>query len=165
LLNLVKMASKVALKQLKSWKVFGGVVRKYQHQSASTKTDMTFSIFLPPKASSDSPVPSLYWLSGLTCTDDNFVQKAGAFKSAAKSQLALICPDTSPRGVEIKGDRDSWDFGVGAGFYVDATESPWKENYNMYSYVTKELPDIIKSNFPVTEKNQYLDIVWVVTVH
>jgi len=80
------------------------------------------------------------------------VQKAGAFKTAAEEQIALICPDTSPRGVKIEGDNASWDFGVGAGFYVNATNSPWKENYNMYDYVTKELPQIIKSNFPVNGK-------------
>jgi len=146
--------TKAALKQLKSWKVFGGYVRKFQHHSSSTKTDMTFSVFLPPKAVASSPqrVPSLYWLSGLTCTDDNFVQKAGAFRIAAKEELAIVCPDTSPRGLKLPGESDSWDFGAGAGFYVNATADPWKNNYRMYDYVTKELPALIQANFPVTDK-------------
>jgi len=145
---------KLSLKQLKSWKVFGGYVRKFQHHSIATKTDMIFSVFLPPKAIASEPqrVHSLYWLSGLTCNDDNFVQKAGAFRYASEAQLAIICPDTSPRGLNLPGDNASWDFGVGAGFYVNATAEPWKTNYQMFDYVTQELPALIQEAFPVTTK-------------
>ena len=103
---------------------------------------MTFSLYLPPQAGT-GPVPVLYWLSGLTCTDENFVQKAGAQRYAAEHGIAILCPDTSPRGDSVPDDPDgAWDFGLGAGFYVNATESPWSEHYRMYDYVTAELPAI-----------------------
>ena len=132
-------------------KVFGGTVARYRHQSISTSTDMVFAIFLPPDADK-KPVPVLYWLSGLTCTDENFCQKAGAFKTAAELGLAIVCPDTSPRGLELPGEHDSYDLGSGAGFYVDATQSPWSDHYRMYSYVVDELPALIEDSFPVTGK-------------
>ncbi|KAM7298685.1 putative esterase D [Ixodes scapularis] len=113
---------------------------------------MKFAIFLPPKSEA-APVPLLYWLSGLTCTEQNFIQKAGAQKYASELSLAIVCPDTSPRGCNIEGEEDSWDLGTGAGFYVDATQGKWKENYKMYSYVTKELPSLME-NFPVDTKRQ-----------
>jgi len=112
---------------------------------------MTFTIFLPPQAK-HRPVPVLYWLSGLTCDDQNFCQKSGAFKYAAQYGLAIVCSDTSPRGANIIGEDDDYDFGTGAGFYVDATQEPWAKNYNMYSYITKELPKFIESNFNVSNK-------------
>lgn len=94
-------------------------------------------------------VPALYWLSGLTCTELNFVQKAGAQRYAAEHGIILVCPDTSPRNIDIPGQDDSWDFGSSAGFYLNATEEPWKENYQMYSYVTDELIQVINEHFPV----------------
>lgn len=114
---------------------------------------MKFAIYLPPKAE-ESKVPVLYWLSGLTCTEQNFIQKAGAQKDASKHSVAIVCPDTSPRGCNIEGEDDSWDFGTGAGFYLNATQEKWKEHYNMYDYVTKELPDVVAKNFPVDATRQ-----------
>jgi S-formylglutathione hydrolase len=138
-----------ALKQLSSNKCFGGFVQRFQHLSAVLGCEMKFSVFLPPNASSDRRVPVIYYLSGLTCTDENFITKAGAQRAAAKHGIALICPDTSPRGVPIEGDHDSWDFGVGAGFYVNATEEKWARHYRMYDYVTRELPTLVNQNLPV----------------
>lgn len=132
-------------------KVFGGTVSRYRHQSISTSTDMVFAIFLPPDAD-QKPVPVLYWLSGLTCTDENFCHKAGAFKAAAEQGIAIICPDTSPRGLDLPEEHDSYDLGSGAGFYVDATLPPWADHYQMYSYVVDELPPLIEKNFPVSSK-------------
>lgn len=109
---------------------------------------MTFSVYLPPQAESE-PVPMLYWLSGLTCTDENFMIKAGAQRMAAELGIALIAPDTSPRGVDIAGEDDDWDFGSGAGFYIDATQKPWSDHYRMYEYVTRELPDLVEVALPV----------------
>jgi S-formylglutathione hydrolase len=109
---------------------------------------MRFGVFMPPQAQA-GPVPVLYWLSGLTCTEENFVIKAGAQRVAAELGLAIVTPDTSPREVRFPGDDASYDFGIGAGFYVDATEAPWSQNYRMYSYVTRELPDLMAGNFPV----------------
>ena len=109
---------------------------------------MTFSVFLPPQAQ-DKKVPALYWLSGLTCTDDNVRTKAGMQRYAAEQGIALIFPDTSPRGEGVADDSERYDLGQGAGFYVNATQSPWQENYQMYDYVTQELPDLIESNLPV----------------
>lgn len=137
------------LKQLSAARCFGGLVKKFEHASTSTKTPMKVSVFLPPQAEKGK-VPALYWLSGLTCTEDNFIQKAGACKMAAQEGIALICPDTSPRGCNIEGEEDGWDFGTGAGFYVNATEDKWKTNYNMYDYVTKELVGLMEAELPLT---------------
>lgn len=134
------------LTEVSSNKMFGGLQKVYSHESKETKCTMKFGIFLPPKAE-DTKCPVLYWLSGLTCTEQNFVTKAGAQCVAAELGLIIVAPDTSPRGVNIEGEDDSYDFGSGAGFYVDATETKWKNNYRMYSYITKELPDVINSNF------------------
>ena len=110
---------------------------------------MTFSIYLPPQAEK-GPVPVLYWLSGLTCNDENFVQKAGAQQHAAEHGVAIVCPDTSPRGDGVADDPEAaYDMGLGAGFYVDATEQPWAEHYQMYSYILDELPALINREFPV----------------
>jgi S-formylglutathione hydrolase len=132
-------------------KSFGGHMKRYQHKSQSLNCDMHFSIYLPPQADKES-VPVLYWLSGLTCTDENFMQKAGAQRVAAELGVAIVCPDTSPRGTDLPEEHDSYDFGSGAGFYLNATQEPWSEHYNMYDYVVDELPTLIQSNFPVTDK-------------
>ncbi|MBU2976624.1 S-formylglutathione hydrolase [Alteromonas sp. C1M14] len=130
---------------------FGGRHCRYRHQGQSTQCEMTFAVFLPPFASEDNPVPVLYWLSGLTCTDENFMQKAGALKMASKLGLAIVAPDTSPRGADVPDDPDNaYDFGQGAGFYVNATQAPWSQHYKMYDYVTEELPALIEAHFPVT---------------
>ena len=132
-------------------KSFGGWLKRYKHLSSSTGTEMIFAIYLPPQAQNNS-VPVLYWLSGLTCTDENFMQKAGAQKLAAELGMAIVCPDTSPRGTDFPEEHDNYDFGSGAGFYVNATEAPWSENYRMYDYVVTELPGVIQANFPVTDQ-------------
>lgn len=126
---------------------FGGQLLKLSHQSTSTKTPMAVSVFLPPPSSSSSssassspgPVPVLLYLSGLTCTPDNCTEKGFLHAAAAALGLAVVYPDTSPRGAGVDGEDASYDFGSGAGFYVDATEAPWSANYNMYSYVQREL--------------------------
>ncbi len=109
---------------------------------------MVFGVFLPPQAL-HGPVPALLWLSGLTCTDENFMIKAGAQRVAAELGLAIICPDTSPRGSDFPGEHDDYDFGSGAGFYVNATQAPWSTNYRMYDYVTAELPALVETALPV----------------
>lgn len=135
---------------LSSTKTHGGWVKRYQHESASVKGDMTFAIYLPPQAETQN-VPVLYWLSGLTCTDENFIEKAGAFRKAAELGLAIVCPDTSPRGTDYPNEHESYDFGSGAGFYVNATVAPYSSTYHMYDYVVKELPSVIEAHFPVTD--------------
>lgn len=127
---------------------FGGWQETHSHQSPVTGTVMKFSIFLPPSAQA-RPVPVLYWLSGLTCTEENFVVKAGAQRYAAERGIAIVCPDTSPRGAMVPGEADSWDLGLGAGFYVDATQRPWASHYSMETYVTKELPALVEERFKV----------------
>ena len=131
---------------------FDGEHRRYRHHSAALDCDMEFAVYLPPAAlGTDSrQVPVLYWLSGLTCTDQNFMQKAGAMKKAARLGLAIVCPDTSPRGLNLPGEHDSYDFGSGAGFYVNATREPWAAHYRMYDYVVKELPQLVEGHLPVT---------------
>ena len=137
------------MEQLASNKIFDGQQTQYRHQSESLNCEMEFSVFIPPQAK-EQAVPVLYWLSGLTCTDQNFVTKAGAQEYAAKHGIAIVCPDTSPRGEDVADDNDgAWDFGKGAGFYVNATQEPWSRHYKMYDYVTKELPKLINANFPV----------------
>lgn len=129
-------------------KCFGGVQGVYSHESRETGSAMRFGVFLPPQAEARK-VPALYWLSGLTCTEENFIVKAGAQRVAAELGLALVVPDTSPRGLNIPGEAASYDFGVGAGFYVDATRAPWSGGYRMYSYVSRELPRLAESEFPL----------------
>jgi S-formylglutathione hydrolase len=133
-----------ALNLVKQNKCFGGILKKFKHASTSCKSEMTFSVFLPACAE-QRKVPVVFFLSGLTCTDENFVTKAGAQRSASELGLALVVPDTSPRGCNIDGDKASWDFGEGAGFYVNATQAKWSTNYNMYSYVTRELPQVVSA--------------------
>lgn len=132
------------MEQLSSVKMFGGEQRRYQHQSSSLNCEMVFAVYLPPQAE-QGPVPVVYWLSGLTCTDENFVTKAGAQRYAAELGLAIVCPDTSPRGDGVADDPDgAWDFGLGAGFYVNATQAPWSSHYRMADYVVDELPGLLK---------------------
>jgi S-formylglutathione hydrolase len=128
-------------------KCFGGTVGFYSHDSQTCKGEMRFSIYQPPQAKSER-VPVLYFLSGLTCTEENFMAKAGAQQFAAKYGLIIVAPDTSPRNSGIPGEDDDWDFGTGAGFYVDATVEPWAGHYQMYSYVVEELPALIAEHFP-----------------
>jgi S-formylglutathione hydrolase len=126
---------------------FNGTVGFYKHEAASTSCPMKFSVFTPPQAQSGR-VPVLYYLAGLTCTEETFMIKAGAQRVAAELGIMLVAPDTSPRGVKLPGDSDSWDFGVGAGFYVDATAEPWSRHYRMYTYVTQELRALVEAQFP-----------------
>jgi S-formylglutathione hydrolase len=129
---------------------FGGVQGVYSHDSPQAACRMRFGMYLPPAAlRNGARVPLLYWLSGLTCTEENFVTKAGAQRVAAELGIAIAVPDTSPRGIEFPGDRESYDFGIGAGYYVDATQAPWSRAYRMYSYVTEELPALLQREFPV----------------
>jgi len=132
---------------------FGGTQGVYSHTSQELDCDMRFAVFTPPGAS-DEPRPVVFWLSGLTCTEENFTAKAGAQRVAAELGLVIVAPDTSPRGVNIPGEDDSYDFGSGAGFYVDATEAPWSRHYRMYSYVTGELPALIFKHFPARADRQ-----------
>jgi len=132
-------------------KVHGGWQIRYRHRSTVLDCDMIFGVFLPPQAES-AKVPVLYWLSGLTCTDENFAQKAGAQRLASELGLAIVCPDTSPRGTDLPGEHDDWDFGSGAGFYVNATQAPWSRHYRMFDYVNKELPALVEAELPVTDK-------------
>ena len=125
-----------------------GWVEFYRHRSYSCDIDMRFSVFRPPQCD-ERPVPILYWLSGLTCTEENFMVKAGAQAFLARHGILLVAPDTSPRGAGIEGESENWDFGVGAAYYVNATQAPWSRHYRMYDYVTRELPDLVKANFPV----------------
>ncbi len=135
------------MENIESVKEFGGYLNRYQHDSDSCHCRMTFSVYLPPQAESGE-VPALYWLSGLTCTDDNFRIKAGAQRYAAEHGLALVIPDTSPRGDDVPDAADRYDLGQGAGFYVNATRQPWSKHYHMYDYVAQELPAIVEANFP-----------------
>mmetsp|Transcript_29021 Transcript_29021/g.57917 ORF Transcript_29021/g.57917 Transcript_29021/m.57917 type:complete len:284 (+) Transcript_29021:34-885(+) len=134
-------------------KVCGGELIRFTHQSNETKTPMTCAVFIPNTASS-TPTPYLLYLSGLTCTDENVCQKSGVFQALAKHQIAFVAPDTSPRGAGIEGEDDGWDFGTGAGFYLDATSPKWADNYRMYSYVTKELPSILTTHFPQLDQTR-----------
>lgn len=143
--------SRTAPTLIAQYRCFDGWVRRYRHASESTGTDMVFGVYLPPRAE-HAPVPVLYWLSGLTCTDENFMQKAGAQRLAARLGLALVCPDTSPRGTHLPGEHDSYDLGSGAGFYVNATEAPWSAHYRMYDYVVHELPALVEAHLPVTDR-------------
>jgi len=126
---------------------FGGQMGFYTHASVSTGTAMRFSVFVPPQAAT-RPVPALYYLAGLTCTEETFMIKAGAQRLAAELGLILVACDTSPRGLDLPGDSDHWDFGVGAGFYIDATAAPWAGHYRMGSYINRELPALIEAEFP-----------------
>lgn len=127
---------------------FGGWLNRYRHESDCCRCEMTFSVYLPP-AAERRRVPAVYWLSGLTCTDDNFRTKAGAQRYAAEHGIALVIPDTSPRGDDVPDEPERYDLGKGAGFYVNATQPPWNTHYHMYDYVTRELPEIVESQLPL----------------
>ncbi len=132
---------------------FDGKQERYKHWSNSNNCEMTFSVYLPAQINDQNKAPVLYWLSGLTCTDENFVQKAGAQRCASELGIIVVAPDTSPRGEEVADDPNGdWDFGLGAGFYVNATQLPWSKHYHMFDYVTEELPVIIEQNFPSNGK-------------
>jgi len=132
--------------EVASNKVFGGFQMVFEHDSTECKCKMKFGIFFPPQAEKKK-CPVLYYLSGLTCTEQNVVTKGNTQQYAAKYGIIIVTPDTSPRGTDFEGEHDTYDFGSGAGFYVDATEEPWKTNYRMYSYVTKELPNVVNQSF------------------
>jgi S-formylglutathione hydrolase len=136
------------LEQISEARCFDGRHIVYKHRSAACDCDMRFAAFLPP-AAERGPVPALYWLSGLTCTEENFSVKSGAQRYAAELGLALIIPDTSPRGVNIPGEDAQIDIGTGAGFYVNATESPWAAHYRMYDYIKDELVAVVNARLPV----------------
>lgn len=141
------------MKLLSSVQSFGGLQNQYEHASASLNCTMQFSVYLPPQAQAGQDVPVAYWLSGLTCTDQNFATKAGAQRVAAELGIAIVMPDTSPRGEAVPDDADkAYDFGLGAGFYVDATQTPWNAHYRMYSYIVDELPALLEANLPFSGK-------------
>lgn len=146
------MTTFAELELLSEHACFGGLQRFYGHASTAIGLPMKFSVFLPPQASIDAAggkVPALVYLAGLTCNEETFMTKAGAQGLAATLGLALIAPDTSPRGAQVPGETESWDFGVGAGFYLDATQAPWSEHYRMESYITTELIPLVTGSLPI----------------
>lgn len=134
-------------------KCFGGTQGVYRHDSEITGTPMRFAVYTPPAAKS-SPVPVLWFLSGLTCTEENFTVKSGAQRYAAEHGMMLVVPDTSPRGAGIEGEDEDYDFGTGAGFYLDAGTPPWNRHYRMYSYVVRELQALVMGRFPADPNRQ-----------
>ncbi len=141
----------MSLTLLSQNKQFAGWHRRYRHHSVATKCEMDFAVYIPPQVEQGQAVPVLYWLSGLTCNDENVMQKSGIQAVAAELGIMIVAPDTSPRGGDVANDP-SYDLGQGAGFYVNATEAPWAEHYQMYDYVVDELPALIKRNFSITGK-------------
>jgi len=139
----------MSIENFSKHKSFCGWHKQYKHKSDVLNCDMRFAIYLPPCVAEGEEVPVLYWLSGLTCTDENFMQKAGAHRVAAELGIAIVAPDTSPRGESV-ADSPDYDLGQGAGFYLNATLAPWNRHYRMYDYILNELPDIIQNAFPVT---------------
>lgn len=144
------------MKKIEHHKLYEGELQVWQHDSTSTNTAMTFAIYLPPKAIAQEKCPLLYWLSGLTCTEQNFIQKSGFAQFASEHNIIVVAPDTSPRGTDKNGKEvanvDSYDLGQGASFYVNATQQPWQKHFQMYDYVVDELPNLIENNFPVSDK-------------
>lgn len=136
------------MQQISANRIYAGSQEVWTHESAACGCPMRVGIYLPPQAK-EGKVPVLYWLSGLTCTDENFATKAGAQRVAAELGIAIVMPDTSPRGLNLPGEDESYDFGSGAGFYLNATQAPWAGHYNMYDYVVTELPTLINEHFPV----------------
>lgn len=141
------------MKTVSTSKSHGGVQGVYSHASEVCACDMTFAVFVPPQAAK-GPVPVLWYLSGLTCTHANVMDKGEYRRLAAELGLIVVCPDTSPRGENVPDEKDNWQFGSGAGFYLDATEAPYAKNYRMYSYITEELPALIAANFPADMERQ-----------
>jgi S-formylglutathione hydrolase len=142
-----------SLQCLKEHASFGGITGFYSHVSHSCDGEMRFAVYQPPQAKSQ-PVPILYYLAGLTCTEETFMIKAGAQRIASELGILLVAPDTSPRNTGIPGEDDDWDLGTGAGFYVNATQDPWRQHYQMYSYVTDELPTLLAQHFPIRSDRQ-----------
>lgn len=138
------------MKRIEHRKCFGGWQDVYQHESKTLNCTLNFGIFLP-ELSESKKLPVLYWLSGLTCNEQNFITKAGAQRYASEHGIILVIPDTSPRGEGVPND-DAYDLGIGAGFYLNATQSPWDKNFKMYDYIVKELPELIEANFPASDK-------------
>jgi S-formylglutathione hydrolase len=136
------------MKEIESVKESDGYLNRYQHQSGSCDCEMTFSVYLPPQAR-DTSVPALYWLSGLTCTDDNARTKGGFQRFAAKHGIAVVFPDTSPRGDDVADEPERYDLGQAAGFYVNSTQDPWRPHYQMFDYVSAELPALLEANLPL----------------
>lgn len=136
-----------SLENVRSHRAFGGEQAVYRHRSVSTGTAMEFAVFLPPQVA-QGPRPVLFYLSGLTCTWANVTEKGGFQRSAAELGLIVVCPDTSPRGADLPGENDAYDFGTGAGFYLDATVTPWSRHYQMATYIEEELPGLIEAHFP-----------------
>ena len=134
-------------------KAFGGTQGVYRHKSEACQCDMTFALFLPPQAE-QGPVPVLWYLSGLTCTHQNVMDKGEYRRLAAELGIAILCPDTSPRGDDVPDEPDNWQFGKGAGFYLDATQAPFAKNYRMYSYITEELTKLVAQEFPLDMSRQ-----------
>ena len=141
----------MSINEISANKSFGGWHKQFTHSSSVLNCEMRFAVYLPPQMEQGKKVPVLYWLSGLTCTDENFMQKAGANRMAAELGMMIVAPDTSPRGDDV-ADDEGYDLGKGAGFYVNATQEPWSKHYQMYDYVTRELPQIIEGNFSVSVK-------------
>jgi S-formylglutathione hydrolase len=142
-----------ALTLTNQYRSFGGWQRVYRHRSTVLDCEMNFGVYLPPQAESQQ-CPIIYWLSGLTCTEQNFITKAGSQAYAAQHGLIVVAPDTSPRNCNLPGEADDWDLGTGAGFYLNATQSPWDRHYRMYDYVVDELPGAIAANFPIQPDRQ-----------
>ncbi|MCU0681300.1 MAG: S-formylglutathione hydrolase [Polyangiaceae bacterium] len=143
----------MSIETLSEQPCFGGTVGYYRHDSRACGLPMRFGVFRPPQAAHGT-VPVLYYLAGLTCTEETFLAKAGAQRLAAELGLMLVAPDTSPRGAGAPGEDTDWDYGTGAGFYLDATRDPWSKHYRMYSYVTAELPELVAASFPVRADRQ-----------
>ena len=141
------------MKEISSNLIFGGHHKRFTHTSTACACEMTFAIYLPPQTQ-QGKLPVLYWLSGLTCNDENFSTKAGAQRVASELGIVLVMPDTSPRGVNLPGEDDSYDFGSAAGFYLNASVEPWSKHYRMYDYVVDELPTLIAEHFPVDPSRQ-----------
>lgn len=143
------------MKTISEEKIFGGLQGVYEHDSEVCRCPMRFAVFTPAGAGASGSLPVLTWLSGLTCTEQNFITKAGAQRVANELGLIIVAPDTSPRGDAVPDDPDgAYDFGAGAGFYVDATEEPWAQHYQMYTYITEELQTTVAENFPVATDRQ-----------
>ncbi|EIH5004280.1 S-formylglutathione hydrolase [Shigella boydii] len=137
---------------------FGGWQNVYRHYSQSLKCEMNVGVYLPPKAASEK-LPVLYWLSGLTCNEQNFITKSGMQRYAAEHNIIVVAPDTSPRGSHV-ADADRYDLGQGAGFYLNATQAPWNEHYKMYDYIRNELPDLVMQHFPATARKSINKDAW-----
>jgi S-formylglutathione hydrolase len=142
-----------ALETLSTNKSHGGVQGVYRHRSAETRTDMTFSVYVPPQAEAGAKLPVVWYLSGLTCTHANVTDKGEYRRACAELGLVFVAPDTSPRGEDVP-DNDAYDFGQGAGFYVDATQAPYDKHFRMYSYIVEELPALIVAHFPADTGRQ-----------